>query len=293
MAREFAQIRLELWADPDIRKLTERAQRLYLFLLTNPSLTYAGISDWRPAKLSGFAADSTAATIREAAHELAAGLFVVIDEDTEEIMIRSFLRHDGLLKQPRVAVSMSTAYASTASPKLRGVIVHELSRLRSEHPEWAAWERPQVQVILRHEAIDPKGLEVPQPDDLPPGQPLTLPIALPQTEPNAKGLPTPSPAPATSPTPFPKGNKKRETRERVPVSLPADFTVTESMATWARTNARGIDPTSETEHFKDWHLAKGSKFKDWGAAWRTWMRRSVEYGKNNPAAVAGGKKEWW
>lgn len=283
MAREFAQIRLELWADPDVRKLSERAQRLYLFLLTSPSLTYAGIADWRPAKLSGFASDSTADSIREAAAELAESLFVVIDEDTEEIMIRSFLRHDGLLKQPRVAVSMTTAYASTASVKLRGVIVHELSRLRSEHPEWAAWERPQVQVILRHEAIDPRALQVPQP----PGQPMTLPLALPQTGGRPKGLRTPAPATATTPAPFPKGNKKSEARKRAPTPIPADFSVTEQMATWARSQAQGVDIASETEHFKDWHMAKGSVFKDWQAAWRTWMRRSIDYNRSKPPAFAG------
>ena len=91
-----------------------------------------------------------------------------------------------------------------------------------------------------------------------------------------------------------KKNRQRETRERPPATLPGDFTVTESMATWARTNAQGTNLVTETEHFKDWHMAKGSKFKDWDAAWRTWMRRAVEYAKTNPAAVAaGGKKEWW
>lgn len=32
-----------------------------------------------------------------------------------------------------------------------------------------------------------------------------------------------------------------------------------------------------SSHFKDHHLSKGSKFKDWKAAWRTWMRNSVEF----------------
>lgn len=77
------------------------------------------------------------------------------------------------------------------------------------------------------------------------------------------------------------------------VALPAAFEVTEDLKAWAREKAPGIDLAHETEKFRNYHQAKGTTFKDWAAAWRNWMTKAVEYGKNNPAAAAGGKKEWW
>jgi hypothetical protein len=291
MAREFAQIRLDLWADPDVRKLTESAQRLYLLLLTSPKLTYAGVADWRPGKIAALAADSTADSIRAAAAELEAAWFVVVDEDTEEIMIRSFLRHDGLLKQPRVAVSMATAYAATASAKLRGVMIHELHRLAKEHPEWPAWGRPQVEVIMRHEAIDPKGLGGVLTEHL--GVPLgvTLGVDFPQIEPNVSGLPTPAPSP--SPTPAPSSKEDIGARKNRATQIPTNFEVTADMAKWARETFPAVNVAFETNAFRDFHVAKGSTFKDWVAAWRTWIRNADKFSGGGGRASVPPKPSLW
>ena len=40
----------------------------------------------------------------------------------------------------------------------------------------------------------------------------------------------------------------------------------------------------ELESFRNHHQAKGSTFKDWQAAWRTWCDKAVEFGR------AGGHK---
>jgi hypothetical protein len=48
------------------------------------------------------------------------------------------------------------------------------------------------------------------------------------------------------------------------------------MVLWARINTPNASVQKETSTFEDWHRAKGSTFKDWKAAWRTWMRRANE-----------------
>lgn len=55
---------------------------------------------------------------------------------------------------------------------------------------------------------------------------------------------------------------------------PADFELSEEMK--ERAVALDMNPYVEFAKFKDNHLAKGSKMKDWTAAWRTWLRRGVE-----------------
>ncbi|WP_027853830.1 replication protein [Marinobacterium litorale] len=44
----------------------------------------------------------------------------------------------------------------------------------------------------------------------------------------------------------------------------------------------GVDLAGEFEQFCDHHLAKGSKFKDWDAALRTWLRNAGKWSKSAP-----------
>lgn len=155
MAREHAAIRLDMWGDDDWRGLTRPAQHLYMHLLSSPSLTYAGAADWRPARLAGVSRGTTAADVREAAAELSGALFVVYDDDTEEILIRSFLKYDGLLHKPNVAKAMVTAFGKVVSPTLRGVVVHELSKLHDRHPEWKAFALAEVRELLTRPSVNP------------------------------------------------------------------------------------------------------------------------------------------
>lgn len=43
--------------------------------------------------------------------------------------------------------------------------------------------------------------------------------------------------------------------------------------------ANGADVDGEADSFRDYHLARGSLMADWSAAWRTWIRTSVRYGR--------------
>jgi hypothetical protein len=159
MAKSFAQIRPDIWLDDDFRALTAGAQHLYFVMLTDPGLSYAGIADWKPLRIAQRAAEWPVQSLMRAAVELSYAHFLVFDQDTEEVMVRSFMRHDGLLKQPRMAVSVAKAFGTIGSNKLRAVVVHELLRLKREGPELEGWEKPQMKTVLRQNSVDPKTLE--------------------------------------------------------------------------------------------------------------------------------------
>lgn len=89
-----------------------------------------------------------------------------------------------------------------------------------------------------------------------------------ETETKKEGSPAPPPA------------SKRAT------GPPADFAIDDDQRAWAATNAPTVNIDRETERFLDHHRAKGSTFKDWRAAWRTWMSRAVDYGPK--AGVVNG-----
>lgn len=175
MAKEYGQLRHDIWSDDDWLNLTVPAQHLYMTLLGSPTLNYCGVADWRPGKIAqGSAENPTSATII-AAQELSYAFFIVVDEETEEVLVRSYLRHDPILKNPRLAVTMSKQYGTVGSRKIRAALVHELKRLQKENPEWPAWEKPQVKTILRQNAVNPKEMDT----DLPYGAAMYLPSLLP------------------------------------------------------------------------------------------------------------------
>ncbi|WP_280410716.1 hypothetical protein [Nocardia asiatica] len=231
MARDHARIWLSIWSDDDFRALPPEAQHLYFVLTTSPSLNYAGVADWRPGRIAANAAGWTAAAVRSAGAWLVRELYIVIDEDSEEVLLRSFIKNDGLMKNPNIAVSMSLAFADTASPTLRGVIVHELQKLHANEPGLKGWSKPEVASLLDRKSIDPgsypfgypsmEGVDSPQSEGvgypLPKGvrqgvgypldQGVDRPVDYPETEEVDQGvpqgfasLPAPAPAPSSSST---------------------------------------------------------------------------------------------
>lgn len=167
MAREYAAVRHAMFAVPEWRKLSVRAQHLYLLLLAHPELSYAGVVDWRPNRLRQFAKGWSQPDFFIAAVELADSGWVVIDDETEEAMIRTFLRDDRVLEQSHLAVAMIKAYNAIASEEIRAAIIHELVQLHYQRPSLACWDDVRMLAILAHPAAD--GRDFGRAYDPPPG----------------------------------------------------------------------------------------------------------------------------
>jgi len=190
MARDRANIRIDMWADQDWRDLSASAQHLYLLLLSHPTLSYAGVADWKPGRLAAMTGDRTREEVIEAADELQAKIFIVVDDETEEVLIRSFIKHDGLLKQPKLVISMMNAYAAIASRPIREIIAFEVQKLRKAEPDLKIWEAKQSQTLLKAKGRDIRDLT---PAFTPTFTPTFTPAFTPAFTPNAdqaQGLPT-------------------------------------------------------------------------------------------------------
>jgi hypothetical protein len=153
MARTFAMTRVAIWGDDEFLDLSPMAQWLYWHLMSHPDLSYCGVTDWRPGRIVPKAAGLTLEVVESAADELAEARYIVIDEGTEEVLIRSFMRNDGLLKQTNMGAAVAKAYAAVASREIRGVVVHELKRLRDENTSWTSWKA--LAEVLRKRSVDP------------------------------------------------------------------------------------------------------------------------------------------
>lgn len=263
MAREYARVQVSIWADLDFRALTPAAQHLYFMLLTSPTLNLAGIADWRPVRLAKMSDGWSAAGVRKSAAELEGARFIVVDEDTEEVLIRSFVRHDGVLKSPNITTSMVKDYAGCGSVKIMEAIAVEVQRASSENPEWKGLR--EASSIL-NEPIENHF------ETLLAEFPSTSPIPHPST---LNQHPSTSEGPAASKTP--KGTR-----------LPDDFVVTAEMKMWANAQGFGwVNLDAATAKFIDhWHSVPGAKGVklDWVATWRNWVRTDAERGTTSKPA---------
>jgi hypothetical protein len=64
-------------------------------------------------------------------------------------------------------------------------------------------------------------------------------------------------------------------RERRATALSDDFGLTPKREEEAK--ARGLDPNATMEEFRDYYLAKGSRWVDWDAVWRKWCRKEKDF----------------
>lgn len=321
MAREFAQIKLSIWGDDDFRARSVDAQHLYFTLLTSATLTHCGIADWRPARIAAMAEDWTPERVEVAGCELEDALYLVIDRDTEEALIRSYIRNDQLMKQPKMAVAIATAHAGTASRVLRGVVVHELTRLRKEFPDLSGWGSDKALELLDRPSVDPhtfplrkgsgkgsrkgsgKGSEGVSPagsegsaEGSGNGSTFPVPIPAPTTghlEP-VVGRTSPDPAASDAAQP-PAAQPTRGTR------LPRDWTPPEEsrQKMLARYPGRGAQWwLDETEKFCNHWWAKAGRDAtkiEWPRAWENWIHNAkAPAGQGGPAAAPApaGSKGW-
>lgn len=155
MARDHARMRLDIWTDEDFIALPCTSQWLYQRLLTHGGLEYCGVVEWRPKRLAQSAGDLTATDIEMFAAPLEEGNFLIIDRDCEECLVRSFVKHDGLMDKWNLAAAVARTFTAVSSKALRGVIVHELKRLKTDHPDYRGWTRTDVQRVLKRVDIDP------------------------------------------------------------------------------------------------------------------------------------------
>lgn len=64
--------------------------------------------------------------------------------------------------------------------------------------------------------------------------------------------------------------------------MPSGFKLNEVSQAYAQD--RKLNVSEELVAFANWHTAKGSTFKDWQAAWRTWCDKAVEFGRSKGGA---------
>lgn len=139
MARDHGRIYTRIWADPAFRALNRDPQRLYLLLISQDKLSYCGSLDLIPRRLCSLAKDEDEDSLQQALNVLEATRFVVTDYEMDEVLVRSFVRHDGLLGSPNMTKAMLKDRAAMLSDNLRQVVDNELTRAYQNDPKAKGW----------------------------------------------------------------------------------------------------------------------------------------------------------
>lgn len=140
MPRDHARLQVAIWNDPEFRALDRDDQRMFMVLFSQARLTYCGTLDYFPSRLAKLAADDTEETVQNAVWRLDKYRFVVADEETHELLVRSFVRHDGLLKSPNITRAMCKDRANIISDRLREAVDAELRRAWKDDNKTKGWE---------------------------------------------------------------------------------------------------------------------------------------------------------
>lgn len=263
MARTRAMILTRIWMDPDFVALQPATKLVYLALISQPDVNHLGVLSvayGRWARAMGGSAE----WVRGCVAQLVEARFVVIDEETEQLLIRSFLRNDGVCRQPNVLSAAASAVGALASSKIATALLEEIARIEAEEIT------EKTQPILAAMKVQLKTL----------GEGFPEPFA----EPFPEGFPEPLLKGSENPSGNPLGDRGKGlgVTTEVTVSrarargtrLPVDFVVTPQMVAWCQERCPGLDGRSETEKFRNYWAARtgqGATKLDWVATWRNWM----------------------
>ena len=129
MARAFGRLLSAIWDDDDFTALDPDQQRLYMFLLSQSNLNHAGLLPLTLKRWARKAKDLTAEALEKTLAELDAARFIVVDDDTEEVLVRSYVRNDGVWKQPKVMGAMVSGAMEISSRRLRRALLAEMDRI--------------------------------------------------------------------------------------------------------------------------------------------------------------------
>jgi len=190
MAREHARLLTSIWDDEDWLALKSSHQILYLSLFSSPDLSWCGVLPLVPRRLADVSADMSEAKVRVGFGVLECSRFIITDASTAEVLVRTYVRHDGILKQPNVTKAMVRALGRVHSPVLVEAIKTELARELKANPDAAGWRMMRDKFGALYADLK--------------ARPLREPITEPFAEPMSNSLP-PSPLtlpPTTTEPPF-------------------------------------------------------------------------------------------
>lgn len=129
MARNFAQVQLRIWVDDDFLALTTEAQHLYMLLLSQEDIGPSGLIPLRPRRWAKLSANGSVDNVMASLDELDVASFLVVDIETAEVLVRTFIRNGENYKHVRLLRTALNQAERVESPRIRSALGQELAKL--------------------------------------------------------------------------------------------------------------------------------------------------------------------
>jgi hypothetical protein len=131
---DFIQVRTDIWSDPGFLALAHGPQWMYLALTTQPAISMCGVLIMRERYWATLAADLGAGEQREWLGALAAARLIVLDESTDELLVRTKIRREPVpaVSSPKLVKPLTRACQAVTSGPLRGALAEELRLCQQE-----------------------------------------------------------------------------------------------------------------------------------------------------------------
>jgi hypothetical protein len=130
MANAAGMLKESIWRDKEFRALPRTAQATYAQLISQKELDRAGMQPLQVSKWAKGCDDVTAEDFIADLKILEQQRFVFVDEDSDELFIRSYMRHCEITRYPNILKNALRCATLVASEKLRYELAQELRRLR-------------------------------------------------------------------------------------------------------------------------------------------------------------------
>lgn len=138
MANAAGMLKESIWRDKEFRALPRTAQATYAQLISQKELDRAGIQPLQIAKWAKGCDETTPDDLTGDLKVLEAHRFVFVDYDTDELFIRSYMRHCDIARYPNILKNALRCAGMVASEKIRHELAAELRRLRKSDADRVA-----------------------------------------------------------------------------------------------------------------------------------------------------------
>lgn len=169
MAGAFGKLYKAAWDDDDFKALSIEAQHAYMMFISAKQITFAGVAPFVPTRFVGLARNMTEKKFNTSVRELEKARFIVVDRKTQEVLLRTYIKHDDSLRNSKLAVAVGKAVREVYSPVILRVIAEEMAKLLVAHPDLAGWEKlaetaPDLFAHVADEVVDPATPRPKKPD---------------------------------------------------------------------------------------------------------------------------------
>lgn len=142
MARTYAKLKGSIWREDDWRALPASHQRLYMLLFSQPDISNCGVLPYLPSKWARMASDTTLDDVQMIIGDLQRDRFICVDDDTCELLIRTYVKHDQVAEQPKIRAAAVRQFDGIHSIRVRTALADEYPDVFQLRPHETAHPEP-------------------------------------------------------------------------------------------------------------------------------------------------------